>query len=138
MSEQIDIIGGLIDWLKEQDSSFEYQRGASMRGYVATWFLIHLKSPSAEYALGTGGVGQITLVWPSRIPPGLQYDAMQYDEHGPYWGRKEWPTIHDGTIFDEILETARSLRDGKQVLWHKIFRNVNGKYSHVKDLPQLI
>jgi hypothetical protein len=117
MAETIDVIGGLIDWLREHETGLVFERTNTKFTSVTwpnSWFFI--------YGSNTVLLGQVTLVWPGSVPPGLQYDFRTSDKYGFLYCRKEWQSIYAATIFDDVLETARSLEDGKPVAWHKFFR----------------
>lgn len=117
----VDIIGGLIDWLRERDSRLVLDRMTTKFGnknWINSWFNVRtLRGPH---------LGQVTLIYPGRIPPGLQYDFRDSDNFGFLYCRKEWLQLYDADIFDEILETAQALREGRRVNWHKWFRYKDG------------
>ena len=117
---EVDIIGGLMDWLGVQDQSLRTIRGDSWNGYDCLWF--DLTSAPEEAAKKGTYLGVVTLIWPGNIPPGLQYDYSTRDEHGLLYCRKEWDKLLDPTIFDEVLTTAQTIRAKRPVKWHKFFR----------------
>lgn len=118
-STEIDVIGCLMEFLKERDSNLKLERRwtqlPSGERFNNSWF--DVRNPQSGTILG-----QVTLIYPGCIPPGLQYDLRTYDRHGELYCRKEWRTIYDATIFDDILKTSQALRDRKPVIWHKFFR----------------
>jgi hypothetical protein len=125
----IDIIGGLVDWLIEHDSNLKFERGTtdfSHGNYLNSWFNVR--------SLHGKMLGQVTLIYPGRIPPGLQYDFGVRD-HELLYCRHEWLNLCDPSVFAEILATAQALRDEKPVAWHKYFRYKPGSSTihRVKD-----
>lgn len=113
MSTNIPIIESLMKWINEQDPGLELTMANS-----GSWFNIRQ---------GKSRLGQVTLIFPGQeLKQALQYD----------WYEKAWPIIEgsanafyyrmvygiaEPNSFSEILNTAQSLRDGKEVKWHQVF-----------------